>query len=107
MHKYILLQPNASIPKSDQQRRDRDIRDQISREIRRKYGKYPEAIKHAAMLTYKDEEHKNAEKVHRMILKDPKNADIFMDKFENRDKEPAKKMSTLTALGFLINQVHA
>ena len=102
----ILLQPNSHVPNPDQQRRDRDIRDQISQEIRRKYAKYPDAIKHAAMLTYRDEEQKNAEKVHRLILKDPKNADIFIETFENRDKQPAKKMPTLTALGFLINQVY-
>ena len=103
MYKYdILLQPNLN----QQQRRDRDIRDQISQEIRRKYGKHPDAIKHAAMLIYRDEKQVNAEKVHRLILKDPKNGDILMDAFENRDKKPAKKMPVLTALGFLINQVH-
>ena len=109
MYEYVnLLQPNSTAqnPNPDQQRRDRDIRDQISQEIRRKYGKHPDAIKHAAMLIYRDENQKNAEKVHRLILKDPKNGDILMDAFQNRDKMPAKKMPTLTALGFLINQVH-
>ena len=106
MYEYdILLQPNSSVQNPDQQRRERDIRDQISQEIRRKYAKHPDAIKHAAMLIYRDEKQANAEKVHRLILKDSKNGDIFMEAFEKRDKKPAKKMSTLAALGFFINQV--
>ena len=57
------------------------------------------------MLTYRDEKYKKAEQVHRKILEDPNNGQIFMEAFENRAKEHAKKMPTLTALGYVLNQV--
>ena len=50
-------------------------------------------------------ENENAKKVHKKILEDENNGDIFMAAYENRAKEPATKMPILTALGFLINQV--
>ena len=50
-------------------------------------------------------ENENAKKVHKKILEDEKNGDIFMEAFENRAKKPATKMPILTALGFVINQV--
>ena len=47
----------------------------------------------------------NAKKVHKKILEDEDNGDIFMEAFERRTKEPAKKMPILTATAFVINQV--
>ena len=93
-----MLQPNSNLPNPELQRRERD-RDSL--DIRKKYD--PEAIKHAAMLCLQNS---NAKKVHKKILEDEANGDIFMEAFENRHKEPAKKMPVLTALGFVLNQVH-
>ena len=52
------------------------------------------------------EENVNAGKVHKHILDDSSSGDIFMNAFENRAKESATKMPKLTALGFLLNEVH-
>ena len=98
----LFLQPNASVPNLERQRKERD---RISLEIRRKYFNHPEAIKHAAMLIHRDQKNVSAEWVHRKILEDPNNGDVFMQTFENRTMEPAKKMPILTAVAFLINQV--
>ena len=87
------------------QKKQRMERDRVSLEIRRKYFEHPEAIKHAAMLIHRDQKNVGAQWVHKKILQDPHNGDIFMEAFQNRDKEPAHKMPTLTALGYVLNQV--
>ena len=92
-----MLQPNSNLPNPEHQRRERDRQ---SLEIRTKYD--PEAIKHAAMLCLQNS---NAKKVHKKILDDENNGDIFMEAFESRAKEPATKMPILTATAFVINQV--
>ena len=101
-----MFQPNSSIPNrfSKQELKERD---RISLEIRQKYGKHPEAILHAAMLTHRDQGNVSAHWVHKKILEDPQNGDVFMEAFESRNKEPAKKMPVFTALAFVLNQVHA
>ena len=43
-------------------------------DIRTKFGDNPDAIKHAAMLCLENE---NAKKVHKKILEDESNGDIF------------------------------
>ena len=79
-------------------------RNRLSAEIREKYKDDPEAVIHAAMMLV-GQQNVNAQKVHKHILDDVSVGDVFMEAYEKRNVEPAKKMPTLTALGYVLNQV--
>ena len=100
----ILINFHINLQHTQSEKYARGRRNRLSAEIREKYKDDPEAVIHAAMLLV-GQQNVNAQKVHKHILDDVSVGDVFMEAYEKRNVEPAKKMPKISALGFILNQV--